>query len=153
MSHFQTLLLCLLLRPAFGDYPLREKIQVDVNKRETVRVNTAEDISDDGFNWVVSMKITNVESDCIESLENITELGIFFPAYFKSSKLPQVHSWLPDFKDGDDNFINNGSFVRTRLLDQETFTMVAKNPSLDIILTSLSDNTQTVNIEVNITND
>ena len=150
MSNHQIFLLCLLLKAAFGDYPLGEKIQVDVNKRETVRVNAAEDISDDGFNWVVSMKITNVESDCIESLEHISELGIFFPAYFKSFKLPQVHSWLPDFKDGDENFTNNGSFVRTRLLDQETFTMVAKNPSLDIILTSLSDNTQPVNMEVNI---
>ena len=116
----------------------------------TIPVTTPEDVSDRNFNWVVSVEKIGVEESCLGVAGNLTELGVFFPDYFKTFRLPQVHSWVAEREEGhlDDSFNDTSNPVRTRLLGKDTITLVVKTNKLEIVLWSFSSEVQTVLLQV-----
>ena len=124
--------------------------RISLEERTTIPVTTSEDVSSRNFNWVVSVEKLGVEESCLGVNENLTELGVFFPDYFKTFRLPQVHSWVSEREDGhlDDSFNDTSNPVRTRLLGKDTITLVAKSNQLEIVLWSFSNEVQTVLLQV-----
>ena len=81
--------------------------------------------------------------------ENLTELGVFFPNYFKTFRLPQVHSWVAEREEGNvETFNDTSNPMRTRLLGKDSITLVAKTNQLEIVLWSFSNEVQLVLLEV-----
>ena len=120
-----------------------------IEERMTIPVTTEEDVSSRNFNWVVSVEKIGVEESCLGANENLTELGVFFPNYFKTFRLPQVHSWVAERDEGNvETFNDTSNPVRTRLLGRDSITLVAKTNQLEIVLWSFSNEVQLVLIEV-----
>ena len=124
--------------------------RISLEERMTIPVTTIEDVSSRNFNWVVSVEKIGVEESCLGVNENITELGVFFPNYYKTFRLPQVHSWVAERDEGDidDTFNDTSNPVRTRLLGKDTITLVAKTNQLEIVLWSFSKEVQSVLLQV-----
>ena len=124
--------------------------RISLEERMTIPVTTMEDVSSRNFNWVVSVEKIGVEESCLGVNENLTEIGVFFPNYFKTFRLPQVHSWVAERDEGhlDDSFNDTSNPVRTRLLGKDTITLVAKTNQLEIVLWSFSNEAQTVLLQV-----
>ena len=124
--------------------------RISLEERMTIPVTTLEDVSSRNFNWVVSVEKIGMEESCLGVNENITELGVFFPDYFKTFRLPQVHSWIAEREEGhlEDTFNDTSNPVRTRLLGKDTITLVAKTNQLEIVLWSFSNEVQTVLLQV-----
>ena len=124
--------------------------RISLEERTTIPVTTSEDVSSRNFNWVVSVEKLGVEESCLGVNENLTEIGVFFPTYFKTFRLPQVHSWVAEREDGHlgDSFNDTSNPVRTRLLGKDTITLVAKSNQLEIVLWSFSNEVQTVLLQV-----
>ena len=121
--------------------------RISLEERTTIPVTTSEDVSSRNFNWVVSVEKLGVEESCLGVNENLTELGVFFPDYFKTFRLPQVHSWVAEREEGD-SLNDTSNPVRTRLLGKDTITLVAKSNQLEIVLWSFSNEVQTVLLQV-----
>ena len=123
--------------------------QISLEERMTIPVTTEEDVFSRNFNWVVSVEKLGVEESCLGANENLTELGVFFPNYFKTFRLPQVHSWVAERDEGNvETFNDTSNPMRTRLLGKDSITLVAKTNQLEIVLWSFSNEVQLVLLEV-----
>ena len=123
--------------------------RISLEERMTIPVTTEEDVSSRNFNWVVSVEKIGVEESCLGANENLTELGVFFPNYFKTFRLPQVHSWVAEQDEGSvETFNDTSNPVRTRLLGRDSITLVAKTNQLEIVLWSFSNEVQLVLLQV-----
>ena len=140
---------------------------VNVNRKEILYFEADQDITADNFNWVVSVELVGVEDGCSEVWENITEVGVIFPAYLnqRSYRLPRRHSWVPDLQEqGEEqeqlqeegglqeqeegSLRSNETFLRTQLVGRETVTLEAREARLEIIFTSYSKEEQTLVVKV-----
>ena len=123
--------------------------KINLEERKTISVTTNKIVTDKNLNWVVSVEKLGVEESCLGANENLTELGVFFPNYFKTFRLPQVHSWVTERDEGNvETFNDTSNPVRTRLLGKDTITLVAKSNQLEIVLWSFSNEVQLVLLEV-----
>ena len=106
------LLLASLLGECADTLSVGEEHKVQVNRKEILYFETDQDITADNFNWVVSVELVGVEDGCSEAWENITEVGVIFPAYLnqRSYRLPRRHSWVPDLQEqGEEQEQEEGS--------------------------------------------
>ena len=157
------LLLVSLLGECADTLSVGNKHKVSVNRKEILYFETDQDITADNFNWVVSVELVGVEDGCSEAWENITEVGVIFPAYLsqRSYRLPRRHSWVPDLQEQgeeqeqeeaslkEEGTRNNETFLRTQLVGRETVTLEAREARLEVIFTSYSKEEQTLLVKVN----